>query len=363
MRFQEFASLSTTARLYKVGRPLQRQAPRVLVVGFSEQNKYFGHLFYATHQKLRNGLVRAGAGVTWFSDRDWAAQVLGLRWIGRRHANRRLVELAETIAPDVLILMHADLISEATVREIRRNCPSTRVVTIHLDDISDPAGLERFRSYAALSDLSFVTTAGPRLAALAAETGGAVGFIPNPVDVTMENVCSYLEPEHDYDVFFCGKPRSRQDQLAQLAQLLPDRRLGFFLRQGRGLPLGGAAFVRALGRSRVALNLALETPMPWYASDRIAQVFAAGCLVALPQVSGLHELYGRDRVLSFRTIEELARRTCDVIDSGEWRAIARRGRERAIEISDATLVARYILDRVDGQPSFEWPDWSSEYYG
>lgn len=363
MRFQGIVPLSRTADVYKVGRPIPRVAPRVLVVGFSEQNKYFGHLFYATHQKLRNGLVRAGAGVTWFSDRDWAAQVLGLRSFGRRHANRRLVELAETVEPDVLILMHADLVSEATVREIRRSCPRTRVVSVYLDDISAPASMERFRTFASLSDLSFVTTAGPRLAALAADSGGAVGFIPNPVDVTMENVCSHLAPEHDYDLFFCGKPRSRRGQLAQLEQLLPDRKLGFFLRDQRELPLGGAAYVRALGKSRVALNLALDTPMPWYASDRIAQVFAAGCLVALPHVSGLHELYGRDGVLSYRTFEELARRTCNVIDSGEWRAIARRGRDRAIAISDATLVARYILDRVDGRSSFEWPEWSSEFYG
>lgn len=363
MRFQGIVPLSRTADVYKVGRPIQRVAPRVLVVGFSEQNKYFGHLFYATHQKLRNGLVRAGAGVTWFSDRDWAAQVLGLRSIGRRHANRRLVELAETVEPDVLILMHADLVSEATVRDIRRCCPRTRVVSIFLDDISNPVSMERFKTFATLSDVSFVTTAGPRLAAIAAESGRSVGFIPNPVDVTMENVCSYLEPEHDYDVFFCGKPRSRHGQLTELERLLPDRKLGFFLRQGRVLPLGGAAYVRTLAKSRVALNLALDTPMPWYASDRIAQLFAAGCLVAVPRVSGLHEVYGEDGVIAYRTMDELARRVCDVIDSGEWRAIARRGRDRAIEVSDATLVARYVLDRVDGRPSFEWPDWSSEYYG
>lgn len=357
------APLARTADVLKLRRRAQRAAPRVLVVGFSEQNKYFGHLFYATHQKLRNGLVRAGASVTWFSDRDWASQMLGVRWFGRVHANRRLLELVATIEPDVLILMHADLVSDETIREIRRVSPRTRVVTVYIDDISTPAAVARFARFADLSDLSFVTTAGPRLAAIAAGARGPVGFIPNPVDAAMENVCSYLEHDHTYDVFFCGKPRARQGQLAELRRLLPDRSLGIFLRQGRELPLSGAAYVRALGESRIALNLALDVPMPWYASDRIAQLFAAGCLVAVPRVSGLQELYGDKGIIAYRTIDEFARKVRDVIDSGEWRAMARRGRDRAVEISDASLVARYILDRVDGSASFEWPDWTGEFYG
>ncbi len=47
-------------------------APRVLLVGFSTRNKYFGDLFYASIHKFRNGFIRAGSHVVWFSDRDTA---------------------------------------------------------------------------------------------------------------------------------------------------------------------------------------------------------------------------------------------------------------------------------------------------
>lgn len=342
--------------------PPGRAAWRVLVVGFSEQSSRFGHPYYATQQKLRNGLIRAGAAVTWWSDCNWAYQIPGLRWLGGMHAKRRLVELAEEVEPDVLILTHAHLVSDATVREIRRISPRTRMVTVFTDDISTPGAMARFSRLVALSDLSFVTTAGPRLAALAAGANGAIGFIPNPVDVTMDNVCSYLEHDHIYDVSSFGSLRAQQAQVTELRRLLPDRSLGIFPGEGQKVSLSGAALLAALGQSRIALILPLGAPMKWYAPDRVGQLFAAGCLVALPRESGLQELYGEDGVIAYQTIDELARRAGQMIDSGHWRAMARRGRDRAIEISDATLVVRYILDRVDGRPSFDWPDWTGEFY-
>ena len=154
----------------------------MLLVGFSERNKYFGGFFHATLHKLRNGFIRAGSHVVWFSDRDIAdySAPFRLRPLGQRVANAKLLRLVDSIEPDVICLMHADLIADATIATIRRLHPATRIVSIYLDPLTDDRFGVRFRNACGLCDVSFATTAGERLARYA--DAGNVGFVPNPID-------------------------------------------------------------------------------------------------------------------------------------------------------------------------------------
>lgn len=337
--------------------------PRVLLAGFSERNKYFGQFFYATHNKVRNGLIRAGCSVAWFSDRDWAETLapLGIRMLGKPLANRRFLQLCEMVEPDVLLLMHTDILSPGTIARVRRLLPRVKVASLHLDLVSGADRIERFRRLAGQCDVAFATTSVSGLGDAA--RGMRVGFVPNPVDTSYETVVSYMADQHDNDLLFAGKARDRQPLLAEVAQLLAHRRCNFHVQAGRGAPLAGARYIGELGRTRIGLNPGPQSHPRWYASDRIAQLFAAGVVVAQPAASGLSEIYGSDALLSYRSAADLARKVDDVLHSGEWRAIARRGRDRAIEISETTLVARYMMDRALGTRSFEWPDWSSDFQG
>ncbi len=173
---------------------------------------------------------------------------------------------------------------------------------------------------------------------------------------------SFLEPEHEHDFFFAGKPRDREATLAEIHQLWPEHKLGFFMQRGKKLAVSGASYVEALSRSRIAINPS-PSPCPlWYSSDRVAQYLAAGCLVAQPDAPRLDEVYGRDAMLTFRDANDLVRQAEPLLAGDRWRELARHGRERALAVSDATLVARYILDRCRGEQTFEWPAWSSEFY-
>ena len=339
-----------------------RPPPRVLLVGFSERNKYFGSFFYATVHKLRNGFVRAGSHVIWFSDRDIAdySAPFRIRSIGAPFANAKLLRLAERTEPDVVCLMHADLITGKTIAAIRRMLPVTKIVSVFLDPITDPRGAGRFAQSVAASDFSYVTTAGPLLARFADR--GNVGFIPNPIDVSAENHNSCDAAEHDYDFFFAGKGKDRVALLNTLRERMPSRRFGFFVQTGKDLALSGAAYVKALSRSRIAINATVANCPYWYSSDRIAQYFAAGCLVAQPAAARLDRLYGGDALLTFREADDLIAQAEPLLESGRWREMAAHGRQRALAVSDATLVARYILDRCAGEQSFPWPAWSSEFH-
>jgi hypothetical protein len=337
--------------------------PRVLLVGFSERNKYFGSFFYATLHKLRNGFIRAGSHVVWFSDRDIADYSAPLRYrpLGAWAANAKLLQLVETIEPDVICLMHSTIITDDTLAKIRRQRPAARIISVYLDPLTDDLFGQRFRHVAATSDLAFATTAGPTLARYA--NSGAVGFVPNPVDPSVECACAYAAPDHDYDFFFAGKPKGRESVLQDVQRRLPHRRVGLFLQNGRDvMPLAGAAYTRALGHSRIAVAAGFQADWKWYASDRIAQYIGAGCLVAQQAIGDMATLYGQDTLLIYRDAEDLAAQGEPLLADDRWRERARAGQAKALAISDTTIVARYLLDRATDTQSFDWPAWTTEFY-
>ncbi|MEM7750611.1 MAG: hypothetical protein AAF346_20345, partial [Pseudomonadota bacterium] len=274
--------------------PLNIENRRVLLVGFSERYKYFGQMFYATFQMMRNGFIRAGAGAYLYSDRDTAdfAAPLAIRQIGKAAANRKLISLVDELEPAAIGLMHCDLIDDRTIEKIRASHPQIRVFSYFIDPIHTDQQRERFARYVGLSDVSFATTAGPELAKFRGH--GSVGFMPNPVDQSVFYAQSFARDAHDHDFFFAGKPKGRDTLLSELENLLPDRNHGFYLRVAKGskLAIGGVTYHRTLSQSKVAINAAVDNSPYFYSSDRVAQYFSAGCLVAQPRGAQLEQLYG-----------------------------------------------------------------------
>jgi hypothetical protein len=335
---------------------------RVLFVGFSDRNKYFGSLFYATIHKLRNGFTRAGCHVSWFSDRDVAdyAAPFRIRPLGQSIANRRLKTLVIRLQPDLIVFMHANLITDRTVREIRSLSPATKIVSVYLDPIASGMFAARFRHAAEISDLALATTAGAMLRQHRA--AGRIGFIPNPVDTSVESCSSFTAPDHDYDFFFAGKPKGREPVLLELQRLLPSCRYGYFFQTGKELALSGADYTAALARSRIAINATVVEDAFWYSSDRLAQAFGAGCLTAQSHHHEMQTLYGEGAMLIYRDAADLAAQASALFEADGWRARAAAGQAAAIKISDSTLIARYILDRCFASRTFDWPAWTDEFY-
>jgi hypothetical protein len=335
---------------------------RVLFVGFSERNKYFGNFFYATIHKLRNGFTRAGCHVSWFSDRDVAdyAAPFRIRPLGQAVANQKLKTLVATIRPDIIVFMHANLITNHTVKDIRDLCPATKIVSIYLDPIAGGLFGERFRHAAEISDLAFATTAGAMLQQHS--PAGRVGFIPNPVDTSVENCSSYAAREHDYDFFFAGKPKGREPVLLELQRLLPQCRYGYFFQTGKDMALSGADYISAMARSRIAINVTVEENAHWYSSDRLAQFFGAGCLAAQTGLHKMETLYGDGSMLIYKDAADLASQASALFENDGWRTWAATGQAAAVKISDTTLIAHYILDRCAAARTFDWPAWTDEFY-
>ncbi len=330
---------------------------RILLVSPGNNQKYGGGFFYAFHRRLINGFIRAGHFVYPYSDRDTADYALGVRAIGRRLANRRLIEIAAELKPDLVVLFLSYLIKPETVRRLRDVAKGVKVAAVSIDDIGHDKPASQFRFLLQEADVGFATTGGATLARFANRQ--PVAFIPNPVDISIDNQQAYAASTIETDVFFaCHQPM--EDPRWQLVEALKVRLAGrgvrFGLHGNFAQPLTGDRFVAALGRSAIGLNLNRRDG-DLYASDRMAQFLGNGLLLATQRASGYDAVFGDDAMLFFEDSEDLASGIERALGAGEpWRVMARAGRETALRLMSETVVGRFIVDfaMTGGAP----PDWA-----
>jgi hypothetical protein len=343
---------------------------RILHVGnFGSRAK--GAFLHSVAPKLSRGLVRLGHHVVDFADRDAAraSSLLGSRKLGVGGANRALLRLAQDMRPDLLLLGHADTIRAATIAALRRALPALRVLQWNVDPLFEPDNITRLRGKLEVVHATLVSTAGEALAPLR-RPGMRLGFLPNPVDFSIESGRADLRTDLPYDLFFaCGHP-SR-----------PRRTLGgqqwdmeaFFTRLRAAVPevrprlaglagqphLGGGAYQAALAETAAGLNASRRNDHLLYTSDRIAHMVGNGQLILIDRATGYDRLFGPEEMGFFSSFEELAALVRRCIADPAWRChMATAGRARYHALFSETLVARYVLDvafDAHDPGAYAWP--------
>ena len=300
-------------------------------------------MFYSFANRLANGFVRNGHFVLSLDDRDYRKQALGVRPAGAWLANRRLLQVASELRPDLVCLQHCDLISPNTIYRIREIVPHARVAVVYYDNIFTPASAARFRTFLEVADFAFATTAGPPLAEFAEVC--PVAFIPNPVDLSIDNGSAYSVGCKSVDVFCaCGVAgeANRWDLIDELCVLKPDLRYALYGRNKQNR-LYGDGYYRVLNQSKVGLNFNREEGN-LYASDRMAQYLGNGILLATSRRSGYQAYFGDDEMLFFDNAAELADRIDWAISvDRRWRTMAERARANASARMSGELVTDFIL--------------------
>ncbi|MDX2288692.1 MAG: glycosyltransferase [Hyphomicrobiaceae bacterium] len=329
---------------------------RILLVSPGNNQKYGGGFFYAFHRRLINGFIRAGHFVYPYSDRDTADYALGVRAIGRRLANRRLIEIAAELKPDLVVLLLSYLIEPETVRRVREVAKGVKVAAICIDDIGHDKPAAQFRFLLQEADVGFATTGGETLARFASLR--PVAFIPNPVDTSIDDQRAFAASPVETDIFFaCHQPMEdpRWQRVEALRARLTGRGRRFGLHGNFATPLTGDRFVAALGRAAIGLNLNRRDG-DLYASDRMAQFLGNGLLLATRRASGYDAVFSDDEMLFFDDTDDLAVGIERVLAAGEpWRAMARAGREKALRLMNETVVCRFIVDfAMAGRAPSDW---------
>jgi hypothetical protein len=330
-----------------------------------------GAFLHSVAPKLSRGLIRAGHSVVDFADRDAAraGSLLGNRKLGVGAANRALTRLAHDMQPDLLLLGHADTIRAETVAAIRRHLPALRVLQWNVDPLFEPDNITRLRGKLDVVDATLVSTAGQALGVLR-RPGMRVGFLPNPVDFSIESGTAHLRADLPWDMFYaCGHPTSPprnlfgrdwdMDQfMAELRPLVPGLRA--LLAGLEGNPtIAGAPYQAALNNCATGLNASRRNDAYLYSSDRLAHMAGNGLAVLVHRDTGYDTLFTDEQMGFFASMDELAavlRRL--IADLPARQAMAEAGRARYHALFNETLVARYVVDVAfdsHDHTRYEWP--------
>ena len=330
-----------------------------------------GAFVHSVPPKLSRGLVRAGHSVFDFSDRDAAraGSWLGNRKLGLGAANRALTRMALAMRPDLLLLGHADTIRPQTLADLRRALPSMRILQWNVDPLFEPDNVGRIRSKLEVVDATLVSTAGDALKTVS-RPGMRLGFLPNPVDFSIESGRADLQTDLPYDLFYaCGHPRSPPRNLFgrdwDMDQFMAELRAETpHLRASTpgiaGAPnLAGAAYQDALEACAIGLNASRRNDTYLYTSDRIAHMAGNGQAVLIDSGTGYGELFTAGQMAFFTSMDELAAQLRRLIaDPAARQALATAGRARYHALFNETLVARYVagvaFDSHDAS-RYEWP--------
>lgn len=320
---------------------------------------------------LSNGFIRNGHAVSNFSERDVAraASCIGSsKFGGIKSANKILEEYCYHIQPDLLLLGHSHIIQNNTLLSIRKNTPSIKIVQWTGDALFVASNVAHIQSKLDVVDATLVATAGESLHALAKNTSNKVGFLPNPVDFSVEVGLNH-EKELPYDLFYaCG---SSADQRFTCGQYwLPETLLQFiekhipeirFLLAGvRGCPkLSGAGYQEAMEQAAIGFNLSQRNDYYLYSSDRIAQMCGNGLAILIDRATGYDQFFDEHEFAFYSTQEDMVKKIRLLIEDISYRqALAKAGRTRYHALFNEQVIANYIFEvafDLLNPSNYSWP--------
>jgi hypothetical protein len=339
-----------------------------------------GVFLHGVATKLSNGWTRNGHYVVNFSARDIARwQGFGNRWLGSRLLRKTFIEACESFSPDVLVIGHADVLEPETLAAVRSRLPDLKVIQWNVDWLLPPGyqhiedsgetNARKLLDRAPYADATFISTAGPALEHFAGSVAHPVGFLPNPVDPSVETARVFEQAATDFDLlivsgskdprrFVCGELTDLGKFTTGLQGELPGLRINAAGLNGAP-PVFGPAYQRALESAAIGWNVSRHNDVYLYSSDRLAHMAGNGQAVLIERATGYDDLFGEDEFAFYRSKAEIVEQVERLARDGAARkALARKGRQRYFALFDSEILTKYMLDVVLGEHdgrAYEWP--------
>ena len=332
------------------------------------QIRRFGRVRVSPERTIFNGLIRANYKAEVFSDRDIAQfdAPLHIKPLGRAAANKRLLEMCDNFRPDVLLVGHADIITNTTLNQVRDLLPQVRIGLRNVDPLFDEANVAAIRSRMDAVDGVFITTSGEPLKQFLAP-GKFVAYIPNATDAAVEDQDNSIKDAFDWDLMFCGVGnttdtryslvKTLQDALAET-----DVRFASFGMHGFS-PVWGRDYEDILEVAKMGLSLNRFEGWPLYSSDRIAQLMGNGILAFVSADSGLQKFFGDDMLVFFTDVDDLSAEVLAYHAEDERRkAVAAKGRAFYREHFSAERVSSFMVETLIGENYSHEYIWSDQVF-
>jgi len=319
--------------------------------------RFDGRLQYNTGRRINNGLVRLGHNVLTISDRDILNQnkkVFDLT--GVNHLQKKIINSLENFKPDLIILGHADSVSNKTINIIKEK--NIKIAQWFLDPVSKfgpdyKNNKKRILEKSYIVDTTFLTTDPSSLDFKIKNSF----FIPNPCDISFE-VLKNFENNCENDLFFAmshgvhrgylkkGKYDFREDFINKLIKR--NKNITFDIYGMSDLqPVWGSKFVEKISRSSMGLNLSRGKPIKYYSSDRFAQLIGNGLLTFIDSQTQYDDFFSEKQIVFYKNFEDLSEKINKYkIDYKERNSIARNGRKHYFKYFNSTLVAEFIINKT-----------------
>ena len=339
---------------------------RILLVDNLMIRRY-GNLRMGPGRKLMTGAIRNNWRLCEFSDRDMARLLapLGIRSLGGRIANRKLVLTAKNFRPDVVLVGHCHYIRNWALDEIRAILPDVKIAHFNVDN---PNFLEHTRDQLSermdSCDGIFVTTAGD---VLKKWTNGKnfCAYMPNPSDTSMENMDNGRKTQFERDAFYACNPSETPERTAFIERLRAkvDGRLkcDWF---GLGAPMiWGADYERVLATTKMSFNINRREGDKWYSSDRIAHLMGFGILTFMSSKNSMQDFFTPDEAVFYDDIDDFAEKILYYNSHDDVRAkVASAGRAKYHRLFSGERVLKYMVETLYGAKYSEPYEWASEVY-
>ncbi len=325
------------------------------VTNFNERHN--GRLFYNTGRRLNNGFLRLNHSVLEFSDRDIVSYYRSLKDLkGSKRLNNKLIEVISNYLPDMVVLGHADLISNKTLDYIKKFYPDIKIAQWFLDrmDAEWKINRKRFENKFNYTDANFCTTS-PEV--LNFDKTKRIYYIPNPVDESFETLNVFKNKTFSRDLFFAmshgvhrgilkkGKFDVRENFINELMNLLPNIKFDVYGMEEKQ-PIWADQYLKSIANSKMALNLSQGDPVKYYSSDRISQMVGNGLLTFVDKKTELNDFFSNKEIIFYNSSSDLAYKINKYNKDDKLRIkIAKAGRDKYFRYFNSTLVAEYIINK------------------
>jgi len=321
---------------------------RVLHIAYQQLRRY-GKTRVSWAQKLTFGLIKNDHYTQVFSDRDVAAfeAPLGIRDLGKKAANKRLLEMVDAVEPDLVIAGHCDMITNDTLAEIKKRHPNCAIAHCNNDPLFVPSNVERIKYRAEVADAIFIST-GRRELTMFEGIGARVYHMPNPVEASVECMDNSLRTDLPIDLLFCSNSTnftSRLEMIGRFKDALASE-MNFKTYGSFGeAPVWGRDYDRALANTKMGLNLNRQEGHYWYSSARMAQLAGNGILQFTHDDLRFDELLPPESAVYFKGEEDLLAQIREFHhDDAKRQVWAKNARDFFHTEMNSKLNAQYILE-------------------
>jgi len=335
---------------------------KVLHVANQSLSRY-GEVYYAVERKLSNGFIRNGDYVYDFSDRDMARMqtIFRSKKIGRKKLNDAFLITVENLKPELLVLGHTELLTEDSIVEARKISPGLRVAQWNVDPIWGAKVDEHLKKRLPHVDAFFCTTAGEWMDPWR-KLGAKIHYLPNPVDPSIEVNRNFEVDDLPLDLVYCGhdyKDKERTKFLEGLKLSSTSQGIRFENHGCLGVPsIFGASYIEKLSQATMGLNFSRSNTIPYYSSDRIAQLTGNGLLTLCQDTPGIRDLFSDSEMIHFKDLSDLLDKVSYYKNHQEERKrIARAGWVKAHKLYNSQRIANFIKEIACSRaPSadYEW---------